>query len=194
VLVVDDEPDVLLGLQMLVESMGVEVRTAGGGEEALQVIGAWFPHLVLSDIMMKGMTGLELLDTLQQHHPTIKILLITAFGTIDLAVSSLQRGAVHFITKPFDNNELRARIRVAERMVAVQESLATKVGELQTALDRYDQGVGNLRLVGNQAQHLADPVQPGTGAGEFRRTAHQVDHRRVQHADVPEESDKVSRR
>ncbi len=123
VLVVDDEPDVLLGLQMLVESMGVDVRTAGGGEEALHVIGSWFPHLILSDLMMKGMTGLELLDNLQEHQPTIKVLLITAFGTIDLAVSSLQRGAAHFITKPFDNEEILSVIRQFGQEALLEEQV-----------------------------------------------------------------------
>lgn len=123
VLVVDDEPDVLLGLQMLVGPMGVDVRTAGGGEEALHAIDSWLPHLILSDIMMKGMTGLELLDNLQEHHPTIKVLLITAFGTIDLAVSSLQRGAAHFITKPFDNEEILSVIRQFGQEALLEEQV-----------------------------------------------------------------------
>ena len=107
VLVVDDEPDVLLGLRMLVESMGVQVRTASCGHEALERMHEWEPHLVLSDITMEEMNGLELLDAVKRHHPNVKVILITGYGTIELAVSSLQRRAVHFITKPFDNEEIR---------------------------------------------------------------------------------------
>jgi two-component system NtrC family response regulator len=110
-LVVDDEADVLLGLRMLMESLGVDVRTASGGAAALNLIGSWVPHLVLSDITMDRMTGLELLDRLQRQHPAIKVVLITGYGTIELAVSSLHRGAVHFITKPFDNEEILSAVR-----------------------------------------------------------------------------------
>ncbi len=106
----DDEPDVLLGLQLLVESLAVDVRTAASGRQALDAIGAWVPHVVLSDITMEGMTGLELLDNLQRDYPNVKVVLITGFGTIDLAVSSLHRGAAHFITKPFDNEEVLSAV------------------------------------------------------------------------------------
>jgi len=130
--VVDDEPDVLLGLQLLVESLAVDVRTAASGRQALDAIGTWVPHVVLSDITMEGMTGLELLDNLQRDYPNVKVVLITGFGTIDLAVSSLHRGAAHFITKPFDNDEvLSAVLRygqdalIEERMRHMSRAAAT---------------------------------------------------------------------
>jgi len=106
VLVVDDEPDVRLGLRLLAESMQAEVRDAESGEKALEICGNWAPHLVLSDIAMDGMSGVELLSALGRSCPETRVVLITGFGTIELAVEAMRRGAVHFITKPFDNDEV----------------------------------------------------------------------------------------
>jgi DNA-binding NtrC family response regulator len=104
--VVDDEDDVRLGLRLLAESVEAEVRDAASGEQALEVFETWVPHLVLSDITMGGMSGVELLSIIGQRYPGTRTVLITGFGTIDLAVEAMRRGAAHFITKPFDNDEV----------------------------------------------------------------------------------------
>ncbi len=123
VLVVDDEADVLRGLRMLVESLDVDVRAASSGREALDLIGPWVPHLVLSDITMEGMSGLELLGHLQQQYPATAVVLITGFGTIELAVSTLHSGAAHFITKPFDNEEILSAVRRFGQEALVDEQM-----------------------------------------------------------------------
>lgn len=106
VLVVDDERDVRLGLQLLVESLNAEVKAASSGEEAVEISKAWVPHLVLSDINMGGMSGVELLFVLGKECPETRVVLITGYGTIELAVEAMRRGAAHFITKPFDNDDI----------------------------------------------------------------------------------------
>ena len=119
VLIVDDEQDVRLGLRLLAESMMAEVQEAASGEEALEICQSWVPHLVLSDITMDGMSGVELLSVLGLNHPDTRIVLITGFGTIELAVEAMRRGAVHFITKPFDNDEvLEAILRYGQERLA----------------------------------------------------------------------------
>jgi DNA-binding NtrC family response regulator len=110
VLVVDDEDDVRLGLRMLADSVGVQVRGAGSAEEALRIVDEWEPQLVVSDITMPGLSGLELLDELQRTRPHVVVVLITGFGTIEMAVSAMHRGAAHFITKPFENAQVRDAI------------------------------------------------------------------------------------
>ena len=110
VLVVDDEADVRLGLQMLAESVGAEVRSADCAEQALEMVSAWEPHLVVSDITMPGLSGLDLLDELQRSRPHVQVVLITGYGTIEMAVSAMHRGASHFITKPFENADVREAI------------------------------------------------------------------------------------
>ena len=118
VLVVDDEPDVRLGLRLLAESIQAEVQDADSGEAALESCRTWAPHLVLSDIAMHGMSGVELLSALGREHPETRVVLITGFGSIELAVEAMRRGAVHFITKPFDNDEvLRTIVRYGQEAV-----------------------------------------------------------------------------
>ena len=121
VLVVDDEPDVRLGLRLLAESLQAEVRDAESGENALEVCGGWAPHLVLSDIAMGGMSGVELLSALGRNCPETRVVLITGFGTIELAVEAMRRGAVHFITKPFDNDEVLETIRRYGQEAVIRE-------------------------------------------------------------------------
>ena len=130
VLAVDDEPDVLLGLTMLAGSLGAETKGAGSGEEATSIAREWQPHLVVSDITMGKMSGLDLLDELRAAPSPPNVILVTGFGTIELAVSAMGRGASHFVTKPFDNDELLDAMRrfgkqalVAERVRAMRSDM-----------------------------------------------------------------------
>jgi len=111
VLVVDDEPDVLLGLRMLAESVKADVKTASDGEAALELAKRWKPHLVVSDITMGRMSGMDLLAELRAALPDTRVILVTGFGSIELAVTAMDLGASHFVTKPFDNEDLIASIR-----------------------------------------------------------------------------------
>jgi len=111
VLVVDDEPDVRLGLRLLSESVGATVRAAANGEQALETAHAWRPHLVVSDVTMGRVSGIDLLRELRRTLPETRVVLVTGYGTIELAVTAMGLGASHFVTKPFDNEDLLAAIR-----------------------------------------------------------------------------------
>ncbi|MHC4958235.1 MAG: sigma-54-dependent transcriptional regulator [Planctomycetota bacterium] len=124
-LVVDDEPDVLLGLKMLAESTKADVRAAASGEEARDIALAWKPHLVISDVTMGGMSGMDLLDALRKMQPAPRVILVTGFGTIELAVTAMGKGASHFVTKPFDNEELLTSIRRFGREALIEERART---------------------------------------------------------------------
>ncbi len=121
VLVVDDEADVRLGLRLLNESLDAEVREAASGEQALEVLGGWTPHVMLTDITMDGMSGMELLKQVNERLPDVKVLMITGYGTIELAVEAMRRGAAHFITKPFDNAEILAEVERHGRGALIAE-------------------------------------------------------------------------
>lgn len=123
VLVVDDEDDVRLGLRLLAESVDAEVRDASSGEQALEICESWVPHVVLSDITMGGMSGVELLSVVGQRYPGTRTVLITGFGTIDLAVEAMRRGAADFLTKPFDNDEVVDLVQRCGREALFQERL-----------------------------------------------------------------------
>src|SRR5688500_10800558 len=106
VLVVDDEPPMRQVLAALLENAGYAVSRAADGREALGLVRAQDPDLVLTDLRMPGMPGDELLAALRRDFPEIPVVVLTAHGTIDLAVDAMRRGAHDFLTKPFDKQRV----------------------------------------------------------------------------------------
>lgn len=111
VLIVDDERSIRLTLSQTVAGMGLEVSAAMTAEEALERINAQPCELILLDLRLPGMDGLTLLRRLMQDRPDLKVIIITAHGTVDNAVEALKLGAVDFIQKPFTPAEMRELVR-----------------------------------------------------------------------------------
>ena len=108
ILLVDDEPDLLSGLKRSFAKRlpDIEVLTAAGGNEALDILEQQEVALVLMDIMMGDMDGLEVLDRIHSNEPEQTVILMTGYGTIELAVDAIRRGAWDFVTKPLDLDNL----------------------------------------------------------------------------------------
>ncbi len=124
ILIVDDEKDMLLLLKRSLEpDLQCEVSTASSAEEALRLFGEKHFDLVLADIKMPGMDGLELLELIKRDAADQTVLMMTAFGSIDTAVEAMKRGAYDFITKPFDHEALLLRLEKAfERSSLLKEN------------------------------------------------------------------------
>ena len=110
-LVVDDERGIVIALKGLFTKEGYEVETAESGEEALEKVKAGLFHVIITDLSMKGMSGLELLKQVRELDPACAVLMITAFGTQRIAVEAMKAGAEDYLPKPFDNDELRLKVR-----------------------------------------------------------------------------------
>ena len=110
-LVVDDERGIVIALKGLFTKEGYEVETAESGEEALEKVKAGLFHVIITDLSMKGMSGLELLKHVRELDPACAVLMITAFGTQRIAVEAMKAGAEDYLPKPFDNDELRMKVR-----------------------------------------------------------------------------------
>ncbi len=106
VLVVDDEADIRFGLRKLISGLGADVSVAADGEEGLRKAESNAIDIVLTDLMMPKMSGTELLAAIKERMPAVEVVVLTGFGTIQGAVSCLHGGAAHFMTKPFDNQEV----------------------------------------------------------------------------------------
>ncbi len=104
ILLVDDEPDLLTGLKRSLANRlpDVTVLTAGGGSEALRILAREDVALVLMDIMMGETNGLEILDRIHEMDPELTVIMMTGYGTIELAVDAIRRGAWDFVTKPLE--------------------------------------------------------------------------------------------
>ena len=107
VLVVDDERNLCDVLSMLLTDDGYEVATAANGREALECMEREPPDLVISDLKMPEVDGLELLTALKGSGRGIPLVMITAYGSIETAVEVMKRGAADFITKPFNKDVIR---------------------------------------------------------------------------------------
>lgn len=131
ILLVDDEPQITRVLRRALMARGYEVRTAAEGVEALDVFKTWTPDLVVTDLSMPNMGGLELCERLRAIS-TVPIIVLSVKGDERTKVEALDAGADDYVTKPFGIDELLARIRAALRR------MATPVAEPKTTLTAGD--------------------------------------------------------
>ncbi len=106
-LLIDDEEDVRYSIQRIFNSPEIELATAASGEEGLKVIPKFKPDVVLMDVRMTGMTGLETLRRLRQNDPKLLVILMTAYGTTQTAIEAMKLGAYDYLLKPFDIPKLK---------------------------------------------------------------------------------------
>ncbi|MCS7301677.1 MAG: response regulator, partial [Fimbriimonadales bacterium] len=119
ILIVDDELNIRRVLERAFAKEGYQVYTAEGGHQALRLLDTTPCDLVLTDVVMPDMTGLELLRRARQKFPHLQVILMTAYGTIPTAVEAMRAGAYDFLTKPLDMEVLRKVVRNALREPAV---------------------------------------------------------------------------
>ena len=116
ILVVDDEKTQRETLARAVASWGHQVLTAAEGEAALDLVKDHAVDLILTDLRMPGLSGVELLQRCRQKRPDIGVILMTAYGTIENAVEAMKSGAVDFLPKPIDLDQLEAIVTRALAM------------------------------------------------------------------------------
>ena len=119
ILVVDDEKNYLLVLSAVLEDEGYEVLAANGGHEALEIQKSSDLDLILTDMKMPSMDGIELLENVKALDPDLPVIMMTAHGTIDKAVEAMQKGAYSYILKPFDNERLTMYVKKAVALFQV---------------------------------------------------------------------------
>jgi FixJ family two-component response regulator len=107
VLIVDDEKNIRLTLSLALEKLNIPVDTAASGEEALRKLAEKSYALMLLDLRMPGMDGMEVLRRVPEIRPEVKVVIITAWGSIEAAVEAMKLGAVDFLQKPFDAEDVR---------------------------------------------------------------------------------------
>jgi DNA-binding NtrC family response regulator len=117
ILIVDDETDLAVSCQRLFNSKGYQSAVVGNGRDALEYLQAEEPHLVLTDLKMPGMDGMELLQQVKAHYPEIQVVIMTAYSTIEDAVAAMRLGAADFLPKPFTADHLAI---VVEKVLAAR--------------------------------------------------------------------------
>lgn len=145
ILVVDDEPNYLIVLSELLKEESYEVVTAKSGEDGIRIVEETDLDLVITDMRMPGMDGLELLKAIKKYNEELPVIMITAFGEVEKAVVAMKAGAYNYLAKPFNNEELLVNTRKAiEHYSLIRENLRLR-GE---ARERY----GFASIVGKNAK------------------------------------------
>jgi DNA-binding NtrC family response regulator len=187
VLIVEDEENERIGLAELVSRWGYLTETASNGVEALDKVVSWSPTIVITDLKMPRMGGMELIERLESQPQTLAVVVVTAQGTIDSAVLAMRMGAYDYITKPIDFNRLRTILQNASERR--EDKLEKEV------MRRKLRDTGSLgALVGSSRKmqeifRLTEMVAPstasvlitgasGTGKELVARTIHELSPRR----------------
>jgi DNA-binding NtrC family response regulator len=133
ILIVDDERKIRSILSRILADEGYTVKTAENGLEAVQAGRDFRPDLVLMDQNMPGMSGIEAMEQIRERNPEVKIIILTAYGSIPLAVEAVKKGAYDYITKPFDNDELLIVIQRALEHSRLTEEVSRLRQEIRGA-------------------------------------------------------------
>ena len=132
ILIVDDEEDIRDVLAMTLADIGYEVLTAENGQAALSLFKEEHPSIVMTDIKMPVMDGIELLRRIKQENRDTEVLMVTGHGDMDLAIKSLKNDAVDFITKPINVDILEIALKKVEEKILSREKLLEYTEKLET--------------------------------------------------------------
>jgi len=187
VLIVDDDRRMRRTLQILLEHMGLESVAAADAPEARAQLRDDAFDLVLTDLKLPGPSGLDLLAEIRTAHPTLPVVVITGYGTIQTAIEAIRKGAAEYILKPFDNDSLELVLRKTldrERVSAENTFLRAQVDASWAATDRL-QALPGLRaiaaLIGKVAPTTSAVLvtgETGTGKELVARAIHDGSPRR----------------
>jgi DNA-binding NtrC family response regulator len=120
---VDDERAIGIAIQRLLTARGHEVETALSGEEAIRKLGERGYHLVITDLNLKQVSGLDVLRWVREHAAETAVIVITAYGSEKIAVEAMKLGAADYVPKPFDNDELELVVERALEGIALRRDL-----------------------------------------------------------------------
>jgi DNA-binding NtrC family response regulator len=190
VLIVDDESAIREVLEMILQSWGYDVRLASDGAEAKQLVESYDPEIVISDVVMPQLSGLDLLRCLKDGNPSRPVILVTAHASVDLAVESMKQGAQDFITKPMDYPKLHAILKAAESDIQMRQTSRKLTSQLERG-SGFGEFVGTSKamtevydLIVSLSSSDASALITGE-SGTGKELAARMIHRQSKRADGP---------
>lgn len=181
-LVIDDEPSTLKMLRRLLSVYGYSVLTAGSGEEGLEIFRNERPPLVMTDIRMPGMDGIEVLKHLKEINPEVEMIVMTGHGDMELAIRSLRNSASDFINKPIQSEALEIALQRAEEKIELKRKIKDHAQELEVRVEmatsalshqcrrlevlvKIGKQAGEIPTYGKMAEFLREKIESSTGLG-----------------------------
>lgn len=185
ILVVDDDPDIQEVLRDRLESLGYRVLVASNGAAGLGLLEQQSPQLLLLDIEMPGMNGLEVLKEIRRREINVTVVMITAYGTIERAVQAMKEGAYDFIPKPFEPDHIALTVQKAlerERLKRGVDILSEEVCERYHLVvgksAKMNEAVDTAKKAANSKATVLLLGESGTGKEIFARAVHNWSERR----------------
>ncbi len=166
ILLVDDEEGIRKVLAISLSDSGYQVFTAKSGEEALHIFKEQDPPIVLTDIKMPGMDGIELLQKMKEENPDAEVIMITGHGDMELAIQSLKHEATDFITKPINDDALEIALKRAKEKISLKAQIKEYTENLEKLVEEKTQKLieaERLAAVGQTVAGLAHAIKNITG-------------------------------
>ena len=187
ILVIDDDTSLRRVLEYNLQEEGYEVQAASSGEEGLYLFRQTPPDLVITDMKMPGMDGLMVLKSIKEISPEALVIIITAFGTVDVAVEAMKSGAYDYITKPFNRDELKLTVKKALQYSGLAEENRRLKSELSDKADfrtivgsssKMEKVFDVIRKVADTEAAVLITGESGTGKELVARSIHANSSRR----------------
>src|SRR5581483_5610584 len=187
VLIVEDEENERTGLAELISSWGYSAETARDGQEGFDKVTSWSPNIVITDLKMPRMGGMELLEKIASDSQTVAVIVVTAQGSIDSAVQAMRIGAYDYIAKPIDTSRLRTILQNASALLGARVELeATRrklrdsgsFGALIGPSKKMQEIFRLIEMVAPSTASVLITGASGTGKELVARTIHELSPRR----------------
>jgi DNA-binding NtrC family response regulator len=186
ILIVDDEPLIRKSLFEILRIEGYRVQMAASGEEAVGLLSGGHPDIVVTDLKLPQMNGIDLLEQVKKISPKTDVILMTGYGTIESAVDAMKKGAFDYITKPINDQEIKITIhKIVEKKRILEENESLKQMLAQKSRDHLCDLIGSSGKM-QEVYHIIDSVassnatiliggESGTGKGLVARAIHKID-------------------
>ena len=187
VLIIEDEENERTGLAELISAWGYRTETAKDGMEGMDKVTHWSPAIIVTDLKMPRMSGMDLLERLAEQNQTMAVIVVTAQGTIDSAVQAMRMGAYDYVQKPIDTNRLRTILQNASALLGTRTELEVtrrklrdsgSLGELVGASKKMQEIFHLIEMVAPSTASVLITGASGTGKELVARTIHDLSPRR----------------